>query len=847
MICPRLHDNLKEMTDRELGRRDQIRISIPPLEEFYDPYDRPEEQYQCSICKVFCYLSQITCVCTSSVACLEHVDSLCQCSDPTVRKTVLRTRFKDEELLEILRTVADRRSMPDAWVGKLHEALAGCARPSIRTLRTILQEGEASGMPAQELHNLKKFVNRASAWIALAASFASRKPAVRKRGRRPKGYIEPPPSESVSSTDVEYTLDEANELLAEADLLGFDSTEIVQLATAVRQSTTLRAQVVATLQLPNNPQARNLAKLEVLLADCQASTLRFPEIRNLEFAVTYLQLLRELDQVDDSSITLEYIEDLLSRARENNMDPNHEYYVELERKRALGIEWRNQATELLKNKPQIMEQLHKAAVPPSGTPTVPKLANALSAAWTRARDLEKQAKAMISTTREKRSTADEAFALIERASDYVIPAMEDLRILAQRATHYSGIYKSIHSGQYQGMNAHPLENIFQDLMTWRTEIRQDLSMMNIPAFTVVDEQLSQHEAWLQTHPWWRRGINAPNSTESFEQAFEVFQDVIRETRAFTEDLPTPDCTCICTKPVTVVANDLPTAVQCDSCSAKVSLFTYGFMDCSCLRVATQFHEACITGSCPFCDHHHWDGKLPKPRNYTLQDLVHIANAAPPLSRHYSAHSRMLAAIVSSCTRFSRRIDAFMRELRPRADTVPLGILPRIRHIMRKLYTIQFRWPINMPKGTYGAELAVLHRTLAIKPLGPAPVPPPAPPPLPPVPPLRKPNLTFRLVFLILNLFVCWRNDCPIPAVKLPPLGPMDVNVFARMRISLVRPTHRCHALPVADAFTEIVSPNRIVCPMKMCGCARSAVPVMVSVMTNDIFAFVGLVSKYLIC
>jgi [histone H3]-trimethyl-L-lysine4 demethylase len=558
------------MTDRELGRRVKVRTSMPSLGEFFDPYDRPEEQYQCSICKVFCYLSQITCVCTSSVVCLEHVDSLCQCSDPVVRKTVLRTRFSDGGLRAILQNVAERRSMPEAWVGKLHETLADCARPPIRTLRSILQEGEASGMPAQELHNLRKFVNRANAWIALATSFTSRKPAPRKRGRRPKGYVEPPPDPT--STDVEYTLDEANELLAEADSLGFDSAEIIQLATAVKQATGLRAQVVAALQLPNDPQARNLAKFEVLLADSQALTLRFPEVRSLESAVTYLQLLRELDQVDDSSITLEYVEDLLSRARENNMDSNHEYFVELERKRALGIEWRTQATELLKNKPQIMDQLHKAAVPPSGTPTVPKLANALSAAWTRARDLEKQAKAMISTSREKRATPDESFALIERASDYVIPAMEDLRLLAQRAAKYSGIYKSILAGQYVGIAGHPLENLFQDLITWQTEIRQDLSMMNIAAFTAVDEQLSKHEAWLQTHPWWRRGEHSPQSTELFDQAFVVFQDVIRETRAFTEDLPTPDCTCICTKPVTVVANDTPTAVQCDSCNAKVHFF-----------------------------------------------------------------------------------------------------------------------------------------------------------------------------------------------------------------------------------------------------------------------------------
>lgn len=55
----------------------------------------------------------------------------------------------------------------------------------------------------------------------------------------------------------------------------------------------------------------------------------------------------------------------------------------------------------------------------------------------------------------------------------------------------------------------------------------------------------------------------------------------------------------------------------------------------------------------------------------------------------------------------------MKNLKPDAVSVPSDAIPKIRHVMRKLYAIQFRWPVtSSPSQYYGAELAVLHRTLA---------------------------------------------------------------------------------------------------------------------------------------
>lgn len=88
----------------------------------------------------------------------------------------------------------------------------------------------------------------------------------------------------------------------------------------------------------------------------------------------------------------------------------------------------------------------------------------------------------------------------------------------------------------------------------------------------------------------------------------------------------------------------------------------------------------------------------------------------------------------------------MKTLKPTAHSVPVGVLPRIRHIMRKLYAVQFRWPMNQQHlTTYGAELAVLHRTLAAKPLANEAPKAHSQLPLPTTYNYQKPKLTFRYV------------------------------------------------------------------------------------------------------
>src|ERR1700721_1506435 len=95
----------REMNDRKRAR------SIG-LTEKLEEEDRPEDQYQCAICKSFCYLSQVTCPCTGEVVCVHHANLLC---DRSAHHLILRKRISNDDLLEIQAKISERAAIPSLW------------------------------------------------------------------------------------------------------------------------------------------------------------------------------------------------------------------------------------------------------------------------------------------------------------------------------------------------------------------------------------------------------------------------------------------------------------------------------------------------------------------------------------------------------------------------------------------------------------------------------------------------------------------------------------------------------------------------------------------------------------
>ena len=123
------------LVDRELHSRALSREIFPDIEEVVIDEDLPsDEYYQCSVCKTYIYLSQITCNCTTNAVCCSHASELCDCELST---RILRLRYSDQDLLDLATKISDRSKVPEVWSQKFNAVMTEFERPPLRTLRSF--------------------------------------------------------------------------------------------------------------------------------------------------------------------------------------------------------------------------------------------------------------------------------------------------------------------------------------------------------------------------------------------------------------------------------------------------------------------------------------------------------------------------------------------------------------------------------------------------------------------------------------------------------------------------------------------------------------------------------------
>lgn len=216
-------------------------------------------------------------------------------------------------------------------------------------------------------------------------------------------------------------------------------------------------------------------------------------------------------------------------------------------------------------------------------------------------------------------------------------------------------------------------------------------MFSLPTFEKLDTQLKLHYQWISDLPWFCPEHQAPHGAS-------ILQDVLECTDP-EDDLPPTDeyFTCICNTPVRPPPpGGVSDAVQCDHCYAR-------------------FHGECAKngGSCPFCDHHHWNGAIHKERSWHFCFLPNILTKAPEITKNYSEDWKQLELIVRRVDRLSAVIGQFLSFTSQPTNQRP-AYIHQVRHYMRKLYKIQFAVSPN-PEVSFGLDLAGLHRILAGRP------------------------------------------------------------------------------------------------------------------------------------
>ncbi|KAI0080843.1 hypothetical protein K474DRAFT_1657340 [Panus rudis PR-1116 ss-1] len=688
-----LNASLKEMTERELNTRAKARAL--EIGEVLEEIDRPEEQYQCTICKVFCYLSQITCQCTTKVVCIDHIDDLCKCSKSN---RVLRLRFSDMELQDIQAKIAERAAIPTTWRNKLKKLLQESERPPLRSLRALLAEGERINHPLPELPSLRKCVQKANDWVEAANTFIVRKPS-RKRPRRVRGRLSSegtPGSVGEELVDKpERSLEELHGLLREVGTLGFDCQEIATLKGIAHDAEETKAKARRLLETVTSPRDRDgyIQECERLILHGNSLNVHVDEILEVEKIVMREQLLKELEEGPDlGSLSLEHLRQLVARAHACNLNPDHPHMIRLETRLKKGEMWEKRARELVVKPRRTLEELTECVAASVGVNVDPELVRRVEDLLEVGKEYDRQADAWLCPTPSAvKPRVQEVLKLLTRAErEYDIPRVADLRRTTDFAVDTENRCEAVLKNRYQLQPGEEADT-FQIMHGWVKYAREHLRIFTLPNVERLDQQLIHHYRWLESLPWYCRQHSSPHGRQ-------ILDDVVEATRP-EDDLPPNDeyFTCICTTPVRPPApGTVSDAVQCDHCYAR-------------------FHGVCAAngGSCPFCDHQHWNGSLHKERNWHFCYLPTILLQAPDITKYYCEDWKQLEIIVHRIDRLSSAIGQFLAFV-GQAPNQRAEYIPQVRHYMRKLYKIQFAVSPN-PEVSYGLDLAGLHRILAGQP------------------------------------------------------------------------------------------------------------------------------------
>ncbi|WFD42455.1 hypothetical protein MPSI1_001100 [Malassezia psittaci] len=360
-----LQDAYREMAKREIEARNAVRAM--GIAEECAEYDRREQEYQCQHCKTLCYLSQVVSRETDAIACPMHVREVHKDSDE--EHWVLRLRYQDVYLETQAAKLTERAAIPYAWQERIRKFLSQHPRPPLRTLQSLVQEGEKIAFPLPELSQLQPFVRRAMEWVQRVELFLTRrqkrsenapKPRGRGRGRRDMSskidsthqIDSPKPSDHIKQDRSPEAL---LELCAQVPHLPFETPEFTSLQAVVEQMDAFRNNSAHFLK--SNPEDldahHRVDDAERVLGQGSLLQVEIPEVVALRRWIVHAKWYSEVHEVGNKFLSLEDVDELLAEAQQAGIQPDHPQIQALTLRRQRGEAWGVRARELLDEAPVI--------------------------------------------------------------------------------------------------------------------------------------------------------------------------------------------------------------------------------------------------------------------------------------------------------------------------------------------------------------------------------------------------------------------------------------------------------------------------------------------------------------
>ncbi|RMZ87652.1 hypothetical protein DV736_g5117, partial [Chaetothyriales sp. CBS 134916] len=314
--------------------------------------DLEEDEYQCHFCKAFSHLGQFRCKTSGKVSCLLHPDSV-ECCDETAEQRlrgpnhVLYLRHTNDELQRLVQKVVDRATVPETWEKKLDDLLNNEAEPSLRTMHTLLTEGEKIPYQLSGLQDLRIFVKECDAWVEEANLYLTRKQQNRRKNEKAwRRSSVRAGKDADRDAEPALTMDRMKELLDDGAQLSFSAPQLDALHEKLDAMEEWR---LKAKPLCAGRSRISTEELETLLEEGRGFMATIPELAALEKVFARQQWLDEARAVheDVQSRTLDDCKALCDRATELEIDPRVADFLHMAEIVRQGEFWEIKAKEVM--------------------------------------------------------------------------------------------------------------------------------------------------------------------------------------------------------------------------------------------------------------------------------------------------------------------------------------------------------------------------------------------------------------------------------------------------------------------------------------------------------------------
>ncbi|CAD6500383.1 BgTH12-07560 [Blumeria graminis f. sp. triticale] len=324
-------------------------VSSDEMNYVVDKVDVPEDEYQCTYCKAYCYISRFKCSISGKVLCLLHAGTheCCETNEAeryTDTNHVLHYRRTLEAIESMLQKVINRAQLPEQWEEKYNNILRDDASPPLKALRALLNEGERIPYELKSLPDLRAFVERCNEWVDEATGFTVRK--LQNRRKNERVWRKNSKSTEIEERDRGFrNVENLFKLIEQAKKLGFTCTETTQLnerAWAIKQFCHDANDAL------NHVVLRKTRDFEDLLEHGKEFNVYMPEVEKLERVVQQMKWNDRARDTRGMLLSLKDVSSLIEDGVKLEIPDYNDYLTHYREQYSQGLAWEEKAKELIK-------------------------------------------------------------------------------------------------------------------------------------------------------------------------------------------------------------------------------------------------------------------------------------------------------------------------------------------------------------------------------------------------------------------------------------------------------------------------------------------------------------------